>query len=318
MMYHSTRGGGKRKTFEEVLVSTYAEDGGLYVPEKLPMISATQLASWSKLPFPEICARVLQLFSGIDLSDLISITRTAFKDFNDGKEPLPMTKIGNFYLLDASLGPTFAFKDVGQQVIGQLLNYILAKRGEKAKILVETSGDTGPAAIAGVKNCPHVEIFCLYPNGRVSSVQELQMISVQNSNVHVYRTEGDCDEQASVLKEIFSDQDFVGRNNICSVNSINWMRIAAQSSYYVWAYLQLVDASCIGSKVNFIIPTGAFGNAMGGFLAKKMGLPINKIVCATNANDIVHRVLSSGDMNMGANVQVVYRHRLYLIIYYFL
>lgn len=313
MQYQSTRGGGSFKTFEEVLVATYAVDGGLYVPCKLPLLTLSNLIKWKSYTFPQVCAEIVHLFSGIDIDSLNVMTSNAFHEFNGGtgNDPLPITKVNDLYLLDASLGPTFAFKDIGQQMVGQLLNYVLAKQSKMANILVETSGDTGPAAIAAVKKCSNVNIFCLYPHQRVSVVQELQMITVDSPNVHVYRSEGDSDEQASLLKEIFSDGDFIAQHNICSVNSINWVRIAVQSSYYVWAYLHVVSTrmgveAVIGKQcVNFVVPSGAFGNAMGGFLAKRMGLPIDKLVCATNANDIVHRVLSTGDMHMGTNVKVI-------------
>lgn len=308
MKYHSTRSLGHYKTFEEVLVSTYAPDGGLYVPEKVPLITQAHLERLMGKSFPIVCAEILHLYSGIDIEALTSMANNSFALFNDGNDPLPITKLGdaNVHLLDTSLGPTFAFKDIGQQMVGQLLNYVLGKQNKKAKIVVETSGDTGPAAIAGVRGCSNVEIFCLYPQGRVSAVQELQMITVLDSNVHVYRTQGDTDEQASVLKELFRDEAFVKEQSICSVNSINWVRIAAQSSYFVWSYLHLCTQGTIkfGDAINYVIPTGAFGNAMGAFLAKRMGLPIGRIICATNANDIVHRTLTTGDMSMGANLQV--------------
>jgi threonine synthase len=308
MKYHSTRSLGLYKTFEEVLVSTYAPDGGLYVPEKVPLITSDQFAAWQGLAFPDVCAQILHLYSGIDIADLQAMAAVSFSLFNDGQDPLPITQLpgASVYLLDTSLGPTFAFKDIGQQMVGKLLNYVLGKQNKKAKIVVETSGDTGPAAIAGVRGCPNVEIFCLYPQGRVSAVQELQMITIADENVHVYRTQGDTDEQASVLKELFRDEVFVKEQSICSVNSINWVRIAAQSSYFVWSYLSLCHRGVIkfGQEINYVIPTGAFGNAMGAFLAKRMGLPIGRIICATNANDIVHRTLTTGDMSMGANIQV--------------
>jgi threonine synthase len=310
MKYHSSRSIGLYKTFEEVLVSTYAPDGGLYVPEKVPIISEEDFLSMKDFTFPEVCAQILHLYSNIDVEELRSMARNSFSLFNDGKDPLPIAKLGDsrVRLLDTSLGPTFAFKDIGQQMCGQLLNYVLGKQNKKAKIVVETSGDTGPAAIYGVRGCPNVEIFCLYPQGRVSAVQELQMVTVQDANVHVYRTQGDTDEQASVLKELFRDVDFVKEQSICSVNSINWVRIAAQSSYFVWSYLELVRRGevAFGAPVNYVIPTGAFGNAMGAFLAKRMGLPMGRIICATNANDIVHRTLTTGDMSMGVNIQVNY------------
>lgn len=308
MKYHSSRSISLYKTFEEVLVSTYAPDGGLYVPEKVPIISEEDFLAMKDFTFPEVCAQILHLYSNIDVEELRSMARNSFSLFNDGKDPLPITKLGesSVRLLDTSLGPTFAFKDIGQQMCGQLLNYVLGKQNKKAKIVVETSGDTGPAAIYGVRGCPNVEIFCLYPQGRVSAVQELQMVTVQDANVHVYRTQGDTDEQASVLKELFRDVDFVKQQSICSVNSINWVRIAAQSSYFVWSYLELVRRGevAFGAPINYVIPTGAFGNAMGAFLAKRMGLPMGRIICATNANDIVHRTLTTGDMSMGVNIQV--------------
>jgi threonine synthase len=168
---------------------------------------------------------------------------------------------------------------------------------------VETSGDTGPAAVAAVKSCPHVEIYCLYPSGRVSPVQELQLVTVDSPNVHVYKSECNTDEQADLLKEIFMDVAWVKRHNVCSINSINWGRITAQSSYYIWSYLQLRPA--VDGLVNFIVPTGAFGNALGGFVAKQMGVPIGTIVCATNANDAVHRCLSRGDLSIGTNLETL-------------
>lgn len=278
------------------------------MPEKVPLLSQEKFLSMQDYSFPDICAEILHIYSGIELSVIQKMASKSFALFNDGNEPLPITKLGDtgVHLLDTSLGPTFAFKDIGQQMVGQMLNYVLGQQNKTAKIVVETSGDTGPAAIAGVRGCSNVEIFCLYPHGRVSAVQELQMVTILDENVHVYRTDGDTDEQASVLKELFRDEAFVKENHICSVNSINWVRIAAQSSYFVWSYLRLCQQGTIsfGAPVNYVIPTGAFGNAMGAFLAQRMGLPIGRILCATNANDIVHRTLTTGDMSMSANIQV--------------
>jgi threonine synthase len=230
------------------------------------------------------------------------MTAAAFAGFNNGQEPpLPLKNVGGKMLLETGEGPTLAFKDIGQQVVAQLLNYYLGRRNARANILVETSGDTGPAAVAGVRGCPFVDIFCLYPSGRVSPVQELQLITVDEENVHVYCTEGNTDEQAEVLKEIFMDEEFMAKYNVCSINSINWARIAAQSSYYVWAYLQMCPD--LSQTVDFVIPTGAFGNSMGGYLAKKMGLPVGTMVCATNANDTVTTMLNTGLLKMGVNVE---------------
>eukprot|EP01035_Chromulina_nebulosa_P019368 gene19368-25235_t len=172
--------------------------------------------------------------------------------------------------LDTSLGPTMAFKDIGLQVFNQLLEYILKKQNKRANIVVETSGDTGPAAVTAVKGSSYVNIFCLYPYQRVSPMQELQMTTIQDDNVSIYRTD------------------------------------ASQCSYYVWSYLQVYGTPLsIGKLVNYSVPSGALGNAAGGFIAKRMGLPIGKIICATNANDIVHRTISQGDLSMGTNLQTL-------------
>jgi len=318
------------KSFEDVLLSAYARDGGLYVPDRIPSLSTDDLQRFidEKHDFSRLCAEILHLYSDININILLAMTSTAFSQFNQTatgidhnhdhdrtttnvrKEVLPMYFLEdkNMHLLDLSLGPTYAFKDIGQQMCGQLLNYFLGRRSQKAKVCVDTSGDTGPAAIAGVRGCDNVEIYCLYPRGRVTPIQELQMITVLDANVHVYRTDGDSDEQASVLKELFQDEQFMKTHNICCVNSINWARIAVQSSYYVWSYVSLCQRGLmtLNDLVNYAIPTGAFGNAMGCYLAKLMGLPIRRIYCATNNNDIVHRTLSTGDMRMGANIPVWY------------
>lgn len=303
MRYHSTRSREEFKTFEEAILSAYAWDGGLYVPEYLPSLPENFRSAWKNYSFPDICAEVFHLFSGIDVTVLRELCHEAYKDFNDGMNHLPLKDYNNLYLLDTSLGPTLAFKDVGQQIMGKLINYLLSQRGQKGNIVVETSGDTGPAAISGVKGSSNVNIFCLYPSGRVSEVQELQMITVSEPNVFVYRTEGNTDEQASVLKEIFTDQAFLQNYNIFSVNSINIGRIIAQSSYFLWSSLKLSDEIC-HQGLTVVIPTGAFGNAMGAYLARLLGVPLHHIVCATNANDIVHRTIAHGDLRLDENRQV--------------
>lgn len=196
MLYKSTRGAESGLTFEQVLLSTYALDSGLYVPQYVPQLSHETLCSWSSLSFQRICAEILHLYTDLPVDVLMQMTTVAFKDFNGGAEPpLPITRVQDLLFLDASLGPTLAFKDVGQQMVGQLLSYYLGRSGRKANIVIDTSGDTGPAAIAAVSRCDSARIFCLYPKGRVSDIQELQMTTVMNENVHVYQTEGDNDDQ---------------------------------------------------------------------------------------------------------------------------
>lgn len=274
------------------------------VPESLPLIAADELRTWATMSMAQVCARVMHRFVDLPLDELDQLTATAFRTFNGGCEPpLPLVRVGDKTFLETGNGPTLAFKDVGQQVVARLLNIYLGKSGRHANIIVETSGDTGPAAIAGVAGCEHADIFCLYPCGRVTDVQELQMITASASNVHVFRTEGDTDEQAEALKLLFSDGAFMARHDVCSINSINWARVMTQSAYYFWACLQ-VRPNMDGS-VHFVVPTGAFGNAVGGLIAKLMGAPVGRIVCATNANDVVHRTISHGDLSIAPNVPTI-------------
>jgi threonine synthase len=271
----------------------------------------------------------MHLYTGIEKPVLLQLMTKAFAGL-PSPVPFPMTVVeaaaasvsagaAPVIMLDLSQGPTLAFKDVGQQVVAQLLQYFLALRNgapdrspdhpeARAHIMIDTSGDTGPAAIGGVAGSPFIDITVLYPHGRTSEVQELQMITAppRHSNVHVYRGEGCCDDLSSVLKEIFADHAFVRENNVININSINWARIAAQSTYYFWAYLQVFRTRfSVGRPVNVIIPTGALGNGVGCLLAQRMGLPLGRIGCATNANDVVHRTISTGDMGMGANVKTL-------------
>eukprot|EP00937_MAST-01D_sp_MAST-1D-sp2_P000936 g936.t1 len=309
-LYKSTRGGESGVPFERVLLSAYAADGGLYVPEVLPVLRQAQLRAWAGFPLPLVCAEIVSLFTGLPVLACRDMCTQAFATFNGGQDPpLPLRCFPESglpkgcMLLETGEGPTLAFKDIGQQVVARLLNHYLGARGQRATVLVETSGDTGPAAVEAVRTCPHVDIFVCYPHGRVSPVQELQLVTVDAPNVTVFRTEGNTDEQAEMLKAIFLDAEFCAAHNVVSINSINWARIMAQCSYYVWCYLQLSPRA--DAQAAFFVPTGAFGNAMGGYLAQRMGLPISRIVCATNANDIVHRTLSTGDMTMGANVPTI-------------
>ena len=212
-------------------------------------------------------------------------------------------------VLECFHGPTLSFKDVGLQMLAQVLDFLLGRRGAVANVVVETSGDTGPAAIAGVDGLDNVHLFCLFPRGRCSPVQELQMTTAAArglANVTVYETHGNTDDQAALLQEIFRDAAFRDANNVCAMNSINWVRIAVQAACYVYSYLRVIGATAIATsspdvwpEVHFAVPTGAFGNAFSGYLAKRMGLPIGRLLVGTNANDIVHRTISAGDFSAG-------------------
>ena len=315
MLFKSTRGHPSRVTFEQAILSGYAPDQGLWVPENLPNITSTDLHKWKTKSFPEICALVLSkiIQTEITFDKLLAMTEAAFATFKSHNgTPLPLIQVQNnqnpsnpLLLLETFHGPTLAFKDIGLQVLARLVNHFLEKRNESATILMETSGDTGPAALSAAANLESIELYCLYPKGRVSRVQELQCTTAAPlaNNLHVYRTEGTTDDQAATIKEIFKDMNFVSKYTCCSMNSINVGRIATQSSYYVYTYLQAVKT--IGDPLDFVIPTGAFGNALGGFWAKTMGLPIRNITIATNANDICHRAVSSGDFSPKESVATV-------------
>eukprot|EP00039_Didymoeca_costata_P005762 m.84378 g.84378 ORF g.84378 m.84378 type:complete len:476 (-) comp12963_c0_seq4:128-1555(-) len=305
MKYSSTRGGDNGLSFEDAVFSSYAADGGMYVPDEIPTLTKDVLKKWATLTFPELCAEVVALYSDIPIEDCRKMTTKAFSTFNGGNNPpLPLKKFDKTYFLETGEGPTLAFKDVGQQVLAQILQWYLSnRRGYTATVLVDTSGDTGPAAIAAVQQCPNIRIFVLYPNGRVSPVQELQMITVDAPNVFVYRTEGTSDEQAEVLKEVFLDEQWTKKNNVISMNSINWGRIACQSAYYIWVCLQA--SPNMEKDVNFVVPTGAFGNACAGYVAKIMGANIGQIVCATNTNDVTHKFFTEGVLVQGETHQTI-------------
>jgi len=311
-LFKSTRGGTERVTFEQAILSGYAPDGGLFVPESLPTITHTELHQWKHKSFPDICALVLSkiIQTEIPLPVLNQITSAAFATFEQHNgSPLPLVRVSSaaphLSFLETFHGPTLAFKDIGLQVLARLVNYFLKKKNGHATILMETSGDTGPAALSAAANLNNLEMYCLYPKDRVSRVQELQCTtaSLLANNLHVYRTEGTTDDQAATIKALFQDRAFVEQYHCCSMNSINVGRIATQSSYYVYTYLQAVEH--VGDPIDFAIPTGAFGNALGGYWSKKMGLPIRSLIIATNANDICHRAIASGDFSPQLSVATV-------------
>lgn len=308
MRYCSTRGGDAGTPFENVLFSAYASDGGLYVPESIPMLKASDMRAMEHATLTQVTGLVLSLFTDVLREECDRIASRAFASFNGGQDlPVPLRKMDavrpgkTTYFLDAGCGPTLAFKDIGQQVVLQLMSHFLKKSSRKANILVETTGDTGPAAVAAAKGIDNINVVCLYPHMRVSPVQELQLITVDEPNVRVFRTEVvDSDEQTYACKILFQDPAFSKEFSLCSVNSINFARVLAQSCYYVWAYIKLMPR--VNGIVNFVVPSGAFGNACSGYLAKLMGVPIGKIVCATNANDFVHRTIAEGDMRIESSV----------------
>jgi len=295
MKYISTRGGCEPKSFEDVILTGLAPDGGLFVPEELPHFSKDEIASWAGLSYEELALKIMTPFvdGAIPQDDLKQLIDKSYATFRHGAIA-PLIQTGhNEWILELFHGPTLAFKDFALQFLGNLLDYTLEKRNQKVVIMGATSGDTGSAAIEGCRHCKNVDMFILHPHNRVSDVQRHQMTTVMADNIHNLALEGNFDDCQNMVKDSFADQSFLpdGRQ-LVAVNSINWARIMAQIVYYFWASLSLGGPE---RKVSFSVPTGNFGDIFAGYLAHKMGLPIEQLVIATNQNDILHRCISEND-----------------------
>ena len=295
MKFISTRGGVEPKNFEDVILTGLAPDGGLFVPEHLPHFSQQEIASWAGLSYQDLALKVMTPFVADaipqrDLKQLIDDSYATFR--HNGIAPLVQTG-HNEWIMELFHGPTLAFKDFALQFLGNLLDYTLEKRNQKVVIMGATSGDTGSAAIEGCRRCSNIDIFILHPHNRVSDVQRRQMTTVIADNIHNIALQGNFDDCQNMVKASFADQSFLpdGRQ-LVAVNSINWARIMAQIVYYFWASLSLGGPS---RPVSFSVPTGNFGDIFAGYLAHKMGLPIEQLVIATNQNDILHRCISEND-----------------------
>ncbi len=295
MKYISTRGRAPVLNFEDVVLTGLASDGGLYLPETLPHFSKEEISSWAGLSYQELAFKVISPFvdGEINDADLKAIIEKSYSTFRHSAiAPLVQTD-QNEWILELFQGPTLAFKDFALQFLGNVFDHILKKRDQKVVVMGATSGDTGSAAIEGCRHCDNIDIFILHPHNRVSDVQRKQMTSVLANNVHNIALEGNFDDCQNMVKASFRDQSFLpdGRQ-LVAVNSINWARIMAQIVYYFYASLALGGPH---RKVSFSVPTGNFGDIFAGFLAKKMGLPIDQLIVATNANDILHRCISNND-----------------------
>jgi len=294
MKYLSTRGGVEPVGFAEAVMMGLATDGGLLVPESLPRVGAGQLQAWSRLGFQELACEVMRPFVGDDLAatELKELVERSYASFAH-PEVTPLARVGERHVLELFHGPTAAFKDVALQFLGNLFEHFLARGGERLNILGATSGDTGSAAIAGVRGKPRIQIFILHPKGRVSPVQERQMTTVLDENVHNLALRGTFDDAQRIVKALFGDLDFKTRYRLGAVNSINWARILAQTVYYFYAWGRLSGGDA-RHRVSFAVPTGNFGDVFAGYLAKRMGLPIERLVLATNRNDILTRFVHHG------------------------
>jgi threonine synthase len=292
--YVSTRGAAPALDFEEVLLTGLASDGGLYVPETLPSFSAAEIKAMRGLSYPALAQRIIAPFvaGSVDERELAKIIEESYAVFRHGAVA-PLVQLGpNQWVLELFHGPTLAFKDFALQLLGRLLDHVLARRGEKVVIMGATSGDTGSAAIEGCRRCSNVDIFILHPHGRVSEVQRRQMTTVTGPGIHNLAIEGNFDDCQAMVKACFGDQSFLpeGRR-LVAVNSINWARIMAQIVYYFYAGLALGAPE---RPMAFSVPTGNFGDIFAGYLAGGMGLPLQRLVIATNRNDVLHRALGSG------------------------
>ena len=293
MKYISTRGNAPVLSFEEAMLSGLARDGGLYVPQSIPQMSAADIAALAGQTYEEIAFRVMKPFVGDCFSDaeLMDSITAAYASF-DHAARAPLVQLGpNHHLLELFHGPTLAFKDFAMQLIGQLFQKALARRGEQVTIVGATSGDTGSAAIEAFRGLDAANVFILFPNGRVSEVQRRQMTTPVEANVHAIAMEGTFDTCQAMLKDMFNDFEFRDGVKLAGVNSINWARVLAQVVYYFSA------ATSLGAphrKVSFTVPTGNFGDIFAGYIAKRMGLPIDRLVIATNRNDILHRAINTG------------------------
>jgi len=272
-----------------------ATDGGLMIPEKTPVISEKTLKEWNTLPYPMLAFEVMRLFiDDIPENELKQLVLSGYKRF-DTDEIVPLIKTGNIYILELFHGPTLAFKDIALQFLGELFSYVLKKENnKKINILGATSGDTGSAAIYGVRGKENINIFILHPNNRVSPVQELQMTTVSDANVHNIAVNGNFDDCQTLVKTIFNDLDFKTNYGLTAINSINWARILAQVVYYIWCVLKLGKTNEL--PVFFSVPTGNFGDIFAGYIAKLMlgEKYISNLILATNENNILTRFITTG------------------------
>ena len=293
MRYISTRGQAPVLTFEEAMLTGLASDGGLYVPETIPTWTHDEIAALAGLSYEDAAFRVMKPFIGDTFTDaeFRELIARAYAGFgHDARAPLK--QLGpNHFLLELFHGPTLAFKDFAMQLIGQLFQAALARRNDRVTIVGATSGDTGSAAIEAFKGLANVDVFILFPHGRVSDVQRRQMTTPAEANIHALAVEGDFDDCQAALKEMFADHAFRDGVKLAAVNSINWARVLAQVVYY---FTSAVSLGAPHRKVSFTVPTGNFGDIFAGYIARQMGLPIEQLVIATNQNDILHRTMVTG------------------------
>jgi len=286
--YISTRGQIAPVTFSEAVMMGLADDGGLLVPSQIPDVSS-QLPQWSKLHYPELAFEVMKPFVGdsIPAEDLRELIRKSYATF-DTAQVVPIVQAGPVFIAELFHGPTLAFKDVALQFLGNVFEYLLSATHQKLNIIGATSGDTGSAAIHGVRGKKGIDIFIMFPEGRVSPLQERQMTTLPDANVHPIAIKGTFDDGQRVLKQLFNDIPFKREYHLGAVNSVNWARVLAQVTYYFWSAFRVQETTG-AQQVQIAVPTGNFGDIFAGYIARRMGAPVSRLILATNENDILSR-----------------------------
>ncbi len=304
VQYVSTRGTAPVLDFDDVLLAGLATDGGLYLPESWPTFSADDIRSMQRMQYTELAVRVMTAFLGdrISEADFAAMVEDAYAGFaHNAVAPIKQLD-ADLWLMELFHGPTLAFKDYPMQLIGRLFDHVLTRRGERVTIVGATSGDTGSAAIEACRDREAIDIFILYPHGRVSEVQRRQMTTVLAANVHCVAVEGTFDDCQALVKAMFADAAFREAARLSAVNSINWARVAAQIVYYFHAAVSLGGPD---RSVSFAVPTGNFGNVFAAYAAKACGLPVDQLIIGTNRNDILTRFFETGALSMGAVEQTI-------------
>ena len=295
MLYVSTRGGMPPKTFTDILLEGLAPDGGLAVPEQWPRVTRAKLDAMRDLGYPQLAFEILRFFAddvpGAELKALVE--RTYTKEVFGSAEITPLKTLEpGLHILACSNGPTLAFKDIAMQLLGNLFEHVLGKRGESLNILGATSGDTGSSAEHAMKGKKNLSVFMLSPHGRMSAFQRAQMFSLQESNIHNLAVKGVFDDCQDIVKAVAGDLEFKARYKLGAVNSINWARVVAQVVYYFKGYFAATRSN--DEEVSFAVPSGNFGNICAGHVARRMGLPIRRLILATNENDVLDEFFRTG------------------------
>ena len=290
MNYFSTRDKSLKFSFKDIFLRGLAPGGGLFLPNEIKKYSREELNELSQLNYKDLATEIIYNFckNEVEKEELSSLIEKSYSCFLDN-EVVKIKKIGNINLLELYLGPTLAFKDIAMQVIGNMYDYLEVAKDKNVNIVVATSGDTGSAAIAALNNRKNINLFVLHPHNKISKIQRKIMTTIGGSNVYNIAVEGSFDDCQKIVKELFNEDNFRSKINMSGVNSINWARIVCQIVYYFYSFLKLKT-----NNISFSVPTGNFGDVFAGYIAKKMGLPIDKLIVATNENDILQRVINTG------------------------